>query len=165
MLCDVNKCNMCQNQFKRYKTAFLLLKLSWKLFVKTNNKKQICYLVHSTCNLLGLDFEIYIYIYMFVVVNFNALAEASDFRIERRQVVFLCENLGSQPEAPILHCKVCSRALLFTLSTQSTDFSWGKGILNQGSWNLKAIYQLQQHWGRWNSGIQHRKIAMVNLLQ
>ena len=27
---------------------------------------------------------------MFVVANFDALAEASDFRIERRQVVFLC---------------------------------------------------------------------------
>ena len=29
-------------------------------------------------------------IYMFVVINFDALAQASDFRIERRQVVFLC---------------------------------------------------------------------------
>ena len=29
-------------------------------------------------------------IYIFVVVNFDALAQASDFRIERRQVVFLC---------------------------------------------------------------------------
>ena len=32
----------------------------------------------------------YIHTYMFVVVNFDALAQASDFRIERRQVVFLC---------------------------------------------------------------------------
>ena len=29
-------------------------------------------------------------IYMFVVVNFDALAQASGFRIERRKVVFLC---------------------------------------------------------------------------
>ena len=29
-------------------------------------------------------------IYVFVVVNFDALAQASDFQIERRQVVFLC---------------------------------------------------------------------------
>ena len=29
-------------------------------------------------------------IYIFVVVNFDALAQASDIRIERRQVVFLC---------------------------------------------------------------------------
>ena len=28
--------------------------------------------------------------YMFVVVNFDALAQASDIQIERRQVVFLC---------------------------------------------------------------------------
>ena len=28
--------------------------------------------------------------YMFVVVNFDALVQASDFQIERRQVVFLC---------------------------------------------------------------------------
>ena len=39
-------------------------------------------------------------IYMFVVVNFDALAQASDIQIERRQVVFLCWmqdlNPGSQ---------------------------------------------------------------------
>ena len=29
-------------------------------------------------------------IYMFIVVNFDALAQASDFKIERRQVIFLC---------------------------------------------------------------------------
>ena len=29
-------------------------------------------------------------IYMFVVVNFDAMAQASDIRIERRQVIFLC---------------------------------------------------------------------------
>ena len=32
----------------------------------------------------------YIHTYMFVVVNFDALAQASDIQIERRQVVFLC---------------------------------------------------------------------------
>ena len=37
-------------------------------------------------------------IYMFVVVNFDALAQASDFRIERRQVVFLCWMQDSKPE-------------------------------------------------------------------
>ena len=39
-------------------------------------------------------------IYIFVVVNFDALAHASDIQIERKQVVFLCRmqdlNLGSQ---------------------------------------------------------------------
>ena len=37
-------------------------------------------------------------IYTFVVVNFDALAQASDFRIERRQVVFLCWRQDSNPE-------------------------------------------------------------------
>ena len=36
--------------------------------------------------------------YMFVVVNFNALAQASDFRIERKQVVFLCWMQDSNSE-------------------------------------------------------------------
>ena len=36
-------------------------------------------------------------IYLFVVVNFDALAQASDIRIERRQVVLLCWRLDSNP--------------------------------------------------------------------
>ena len=36
-------------------------------------------------------------IYMFVVVNFDALAQASDIRIERSQVVFLCWRQDSNP--------------------------------------------------------------------
>ena len=38
-------------------------------------------------------------IYMFVVVNFDALARASDIRIERRQVVFLCWMQDSNPRS------------------------------------------------------------------
>ena len=41
--------------------------------------------------------HIYIHTYIFVVVNFDALAQASDFRIERRQVVFLCRMQDSNP--------------------------------------------------------------------
>ena len=37
-------------------------------------------------------------IYIFVVVNFDALAQASDIRIERRQVVFLCWRQDLNPE-------------------------------------------------------------------
>ena len=40
----------------------------------------------------------YIHTYIFVVVNFDALAQASDFRIERRQIVFLCWMQDSNPE-------------------------------------------------------------------
>ena len=36
-------------------------------------------------------------IYMFVVVDFDALAQASDIRIERRQFVFLCWMQDSNP--------------------------------------------------------------------
>ena len=39
----------------------------------------------------------HIHTYMFVVVNFDALAQASDIRIERRQVVFLCWMQDSNP--------------------------------------------------------------------
>ena len=39
----------------------------------------------------------YIHTYIFVVVNFDALAQASDIRIERRQVVFLCWEQDSNP--------------------------------------------------------------------
>ena len=38
-------------------------------------------------------------IYMFVVVNFDALAQASDIRIERIQVVFLCWMQDSNPRS------------------------------------------------------------------
>ena len=36
-------------------------------------------------------------IYIFVVINFDALTQASDIRIERRQVVFLCWEQDSNP--------------------------------------------------------------------
>ena len=39
----------------------------------------------------------FIHTYMFVVVNFDALAQVSDFRIERRLVAFLCWEQDSDP--------------------------------------------------------------------
>ena len=49
-------------------------------------------------------------IYMFVVVNFDALAQASDIQIERRQVVFLCwmQYLNPRPQTPIRQQTECS---------------------------------------------------------
>ena len=46
---------------------------------------------------------------MFVVVNFDALAQASDIRIERRQVVFLCWMQDSDPryQTPIRQQTEC----------------------------------------------------------
>ena len=37
-------------------------------------------------------------IYIFVVVNFDALSQASDFRIKKRELVFLCWKQDSNPE-------------------------------------------------------------------
>ena len=53
-------------------------------------------------------------IYIFVVVNFDALAQASDIQIERRQVVFLCWmqdfNPGSQtPNRQQTECSLTNR--------------------------------------------------------
>ena len=44
----------------------------------------------------------YIHTYMFVVINFDALAQASDIQIERRQTVFLCwmQDLNPGPQTP-----------------------------------------------------------------
>ena len=52
----------------------------------------------------------YIHTYMFVVVNFDALAQASDIQIERRQVVFLCwmQDLNPGPQTPNRHQTECS---------------------------------------------------------
>ena len=56
----------------------------------------------------------YIRTYMFVVVNFDALAQASDIQIERRQVVFFCWmqdlNPGSQtPNRQQTECSLTNR--------------------------------------------------------
>ena len=52
----------------------------------------------------------HIHTYMFVVVNFDALAQASDIQIERRQVVFLCwkQDLNPEPQTPIRQQTECS---------------------------------------------------------
>ena len=49
-------------------------------------------------------------IYIFVVVNFDALTQASDIQIERRQVVFLCwmQDLNPGPQKPNRQQTECS---------------------------------------------------------
>ena len=49
-------------------------------------------------------------IYIFVVVNFDALTQASDIQIERRQVVFLCwmQDLNLGPQTPNRQQTECS---------------------------------------------------------
>ena len=52
---------------------------------------------HSTPQPFGIRTWLWQYT-CFVVVNFEALAQASDFQIERRRVVFLCWMQDSNPE-------------------------------------------------------------------
>ena len=63
-------------------------------------------------------------IYMFVVVNFDALAQASDIRIERRQVVFLCWMQDSNPrsQTPIRQQTEC--LLTNRLSHRGSSKTW-----------------------------------------
>ena len=56
-----------------------------------------CWCTGVTC-LFALSHQIYLHLVMFAVVNFIALAQASDFLIERRQVFFLCWKQDSNPE-------------------------------------------------------------------
>ena len=76
---------------------------------------------------------------MFVVVNFDALAHASDIRIERRQVVFLCWMQDSNPGS--------QTHIYIYLLLGMRDFDWVEGSCNDcnpalgvlGSWVQAAI--------------------------
>ena len=59
---------------------------------------------------------------MFVVVNFDALAQASDIQIERRQVVFLCwmQDLNPGPQTP--NCQQTECSLTNRLSYRGSSF-------------------------------------------
>ena len=60
-------------------------------------------------------------IYMFVVVNFDALAQASDSKIERRQDVFLCwmPDLNPGPQTP--NCQQTETSLTNRLSYRGSS--------------------------------------------
>ena len=76
-------------------------------------------------------------IYMFVVVNFDALAQASDIRIERRQVVFLCWEQDSNPSGSQ------------TLNRQQTECPLTNRLSYQGSsyktWTRQPVPMISQH--------------------
>ena len=63
--------------------------------------------------------------YIFVVVNFDALAQASDNQIERRQVVFLCwmQDLNPGPQTPNRQQTACSL-------TRRLSYRWSSKNLN-----------------------------------
>ena len=53
------------------------------------------YSIMYTCNIY---IYIYIYICIYIYAKFDAVAQASDYRIEKRQVVFLCWMQDSIPQ-------------------------------------------------------------------
>ena len=79
-------------------------------------------------------------IYIFVVVNFDALAQASDIQIERRQVVFLCwrQDLNPGPQTPIRQHTECS--LTTRLSYRGS--SWKLELFSPSLWSAS----LQPTW-------------------
>ena len=63
-------------------------------------------------------------IYIFVVVNFDALAQPSDIRIERRQVVFLCWRQDSNPRSQIPIHQQTECLLTNRLSYRGSSKTW-----------------------------------------
>ena len=74
---------------------------------------------------------------MFVAVNFDALAQASDIRIERRQVVFLCWEQDSNPLGYL------------TLNRQQTECPLTNRLSYRGStyktWTRQPVPMISQH--------------------
>ena len=63
----------------------------------------------------------YIHTDIFVVVNFDALAQASDIQIERRQVVFLCWMQDLNPGSQIPNRKKAECSLTYRLSYRGSS--------------------------------------------
>ena len=60
-------------------------------------------------------------IYMFVVVNFDALAQANDIRIDMRQIVFLCWMQDSNPRSQTLIRQQTECLLINRLSNRGSS--------------------------------------------
>ena len=89
-------------------------------------------------------------IYMLVVVNFDALAQASDIRIERRQVVFLCWMQDSNP--PIRHskCRKISPDLIGRDQSRCAPSQCETSLhCNDVSHWLGAYLDWSLHWSIW----------------
>ena len=73
---------------------------------------------------------------MFVVVNFDALAQASDIQIERRQVVFLCwkQDLNPGLQTPIRQQTECS--LTNRLSYRGSSYK---------TWTRQPVPMISEH--------------------
>ena len=72
-----------------------------RIKLKTLTRQPVPMTSNHSAHLTPLPFwhlHLALAIYIFVVVNFDALAQASNCRIERRQAVFLCWMQDSNPE-------------------------------------------------------------------
>ena len=77
-------------------------------------------------------------IYIFVVVNFDALEQASDFRIERRQVVFLCweqdSNSGDLRHLFASRLNACWQTEFNDWWLKYAFFNWSQTNVNRPPW-------------------------------
>ena len=80
---------------------------------------------------------IYIQTYIFVVVNFDALAQDSDFRIEGRQVVFLCWKQDLNPEG--------LRHLFARRLTACWQTDWAIEDQAKKTWTRQPVSMISKH--------------------
>ena len=82
-------------------------------------------------------------IYIFVVVNFDALAQASDIQIERRQVVFLCwmQDLNPGPQTPNRQQTECSLTTRLMLADKPTELS----RIKLKTWTRQPVPMISEH--------------------
>ena len=94
-----------------------------------------------------------IHTYMFVVVNFDALAQASDIRIERRQVVFLCWMQDSNPSgSQHTYIHTCLLLLISMLWHRQAIFkSKGDKLCSSAECRI------------WNRGPRHQIASRLNV--
>ena len=83
-------------------------------------------------------------IYMFVVLNFDALAQASDIRIERRQVVFICWMQDSNPSGSQTRFTSQMAAVIRSVGGLSKYFFQGLWLIIL---RLPRISLIAKHYG------------------
>ena len=100
---------------------FLILKASFSYIFIIWQRIFICYIWKWRWFISTKWICIFVKCYMFVVVNFDALAQTSDIRIERRQVVFLCWMQDSNPGSQTLNRQQAECTLTNRLSYRGSS--------------------------------------------
>ena len=80
-------------------------------------------------------------IYMFAVANFDALAQASDIQIERRQVVFLCWMQDSNPRSQTPNLYLHGNRLVCNILQPVTFYCTLEGTRVFNTWRFKLHWQ------------------------